>query len=689
MNTLGAAAGALLAGLVLIEWFGLRGSVLLAAGVNLAVGCAALALGARQRAEHGGEPQASDESIPTNLPYWVTGCVLLLSGFATIAYEIIWFRALRYLFGNSTYALSMMLVVFLIGLGLGAFGMRPLARRGLAERALGLSQLAIAVLALFAIAFEAGFLESQQLLKKVSVFYVPVWDKPWWERLAIECGVALAMMLPAVLFMGLSFPLGSRLFLGSVERLGRRVGIAYLLANLGSISGSVVAALVLLPQLGTVNGTRLLAALNLALGVLVLAHLPGRVRLLGGAAAAGVLALVIDTRIPDRLPFAGSGVDLAIGKLLFEEEGDLATVQVRHMPDAPGQRGMSIDGTSIGVNGPWHFGIYSKQIQLAHLPLALDQRLRTTLNVGLGSASTLRAMADYDRLETLEVVEISGAVVRGARLFADAVVLKDPRTRVVVEDVFHHLLRTPQRYDLIVADGKQNRDFSGNAKMLSREFYEHALDRLAPSGMLVQWIPLGTLAQDYRILLRTFLAVFPEAEVFHFPPGSTILVGSRQPIVGRPGLPDADLPLHARHDLGQIGLDGVTDLRAAWVVSGDQLRRALGDGPQNTWNHLRLEFPTYRARNQDWIAGKRKNLALFERARSTGPSPAQSAFAPPDSPAVRIFTMLREADTAAARGDFARARELVRAVLEKDPDHPVARRIPLRARGRTQHSAGH
>ena len=74
-----------------------------------------------------GEP-AADEAVPTGLPLGLTGLVLFASGFATLGYEILWFRALRYLVGNSTYALSTVLVVFLLGLGIGALLYRPAVR---------------------------------------------------------------------------------------------------------------------------------------------------------------------------------------------------------------------------------------------------------------------------------------------------------------------------------------------------------------------------------------------------------------------------------------------------------------------------------------------------------------------------------------------------------------------------------
>jgi hypothetical protein len=96
---------------------------------------------------------------------------------------------------------------------------------------------------------------------------------------------------------------------------------------------------------------------------------------------------------------------------------------------------MSIDGTVIGVSKGGFSPIYRKQILLAHLPLVLDTRIRRVLNIGLGSASTLEALASHAELEKIDTVEINGSVVRGSRLFSEASALSDPRSQVFVDDV--------------------------------------------------------------------------------------------------------------------------------------------------------------------------------------------------------------------------------------------------------------
>ena len=673
-NTVGAACGAILAGLVLIERVGLSLTSRWGNAINLGVGIAALLL-ARSRGTPTAPPVSpapptSDLAVSTELPFRVTGVVLLLSGFTTIAYEVLWFRALRYLVGNSTYALTAALVVFLLGLGIGGLLLRRVVSRGMPERDLAIIQLAIALLALFAIGSASYVVGEPELKQRFSVFSEAVRNLPWQSRLAIHAGLAFVMMLPATLFMGLSFPLASRLFLGDVRRLGARIGESYLLANLGSITGSVVAAVWILPNWGTMGGTRMLAMVNLALGLMVFAwiriRVPGRF-VWGSAAIAAFMGA--NLLLPAGFGSLWSGDASGVRKA-FEEEGDLATVQVWEMIQDPSVRGMMIDGNAIGHSRSVLSPIYLKQLLLAHLPMALDDRIRTTLNVGLGSGSTMHTLASYTELETLDVVEISAAVVRGSHYFDESEVLEDPRVEVIVDDAVHYLLREDERYDLIISDGKQNEDFSGNGKILSREFYEYALDRLEPDGIFIQWIPVGEVPSDFGVIIRTFCEVFPEAETFLSMPFSFFMVGSREPLTKRPFRKHPTTRLN--EDLLYLHIDGLEGLRAQWIASKSQLLVEVGPGPINTWDHNILEFTPYRdGRPMDRGGARIENLRLLQRANLQRGSAARYSFMSQSSH-MELEEMMREAMLAAFEGRGARHRSLLDQAGQIDPHGPEA-----------------
>ena len=130
--------------------------------------------------------------------------------------------------------------------------------------------------------------------------------------------------------------------------------------------------------------------------------------------------------------------------------------------------------------------------------MALAPGTKTSLNIGLGSSSTLQTLASYQGVQHLDVVEISASVVRASQgYFTESNVLKDPRVSLDVEDIAHFLLRGESQYDLIISDGKVKEGFSGNELMLCRDFYEQAKRR--PDGrwyfylLAAPGIPVGCL----------------------------------------------------------------------------------------------------------------------------------------------------------------------------------------------------
>jgi len=600
VNTLGAAVGVILSGFILIEAFGNMHSVWLAACANLVAAALAAVLALRLRpdvlpaqAQH---PAPSKSRDPQHTIRVVLVITLLVSGFATMAYEILWFRAAKYLLGNSTNAMSLVLFVFLTGLGVGAVVHPLLARRGRPIAHLAVIQMLIAALALLAMALESYLLTNATTWSAISVFARDVLLMPWESRLLLTAGAGAVILLPPTLMMGLVFPLASSQLVDSVSLLGRRLGSAYLFATIGSVVGVIAAAQLILPSLGALGGTKLVAGMNLSLGIL-LAVVAWKSRDQRSYFALSILPLAaaLIFLLPQHLSFIGEFESLGGTRLLFEEEGDLATVKVAEMPQQ-GWKGMTIDGYLIGTNRAFRGPTAHKQLLLAHLPMALRPLSSRTLNIGLATGTTLASLASYPQVTSLDCVEISESVLRGSRLFEDSRVMDDPRTHVYIDDATHYLLRDTVRYDLIIADGKQNAQFPGNATLLSREFFAMMRDRLTERGMVVQWIPLAFPPSVFSIILRTFVGVFPYSAVYYFPPQNVLLVGALSP----PDSTSSDTSRawsgsRARDDLSPYHLSGPRELLAARVAEGSALVAVLGQGPINTWDRPLLEFMTYRA----------------------------------------------------------------------------------------------
>jgi len=165
------------------------------------------------------------------------------------------------------------------------------------------------------------------------------------------------------------------------------------------------------------------------------------------------------------------------------------------------------------------------QIVAAHLPMLLHPRPRRVLVVGIGSGQTSSRFLDYD-IERLDCVDIEPAVFDLVRRHFDARWMSDPRVRLISEDGRNHLLHTDARYDLISLEvGQIFRP--GTASFYTVDFYRRARERLAPGGLLSQFVPIAFLPPEaFRRVISSFLEVFPQSTLW-YNTAELLLIGVR------------------------------------------------------------------------------------------------------------------------------------------------------------------
>ena len=186
---------------------------------------------------------------------------LLLSGAAGLVYEVCWIRRASLVFGSTQEALSTVLAVFFLGLGIGslAFGRlalsiaRPLLLYAILEFAL--AGLGLASIPLFRWADDA-----------YGGFYRSFSHAPGVLALARIGLVSLAFLLPTVL-MGGTLPLFIRQFVSRRSGILGSVGLLYGINTLGAAIGCAMAGAVLMPALGLRSSVALAAGANLVAGI--------------------------------------------------------------------------------------------------------------------------------------------------------------------------------------------------------------------------------------------------------------------------------------------------------------------------------------------------------------------------------------------------------------------------------------
>ena len=685
-NALGAAAGAGLAGFVLIPALGLSGSTWVGVALNLTAAAGAFAIArstspvdarlegegfSPRRSTVGSKADAKASALRTSAEGspWLAAVALGASGFASLTLQVVWTRLLAQILGPTTYAFSIVVAIFIIGLAGGAaLGAWLVARVRSAAVGLAMCMLISVGLSLAAASsVDWALLTMAEIVARPGYQFVDV--------LARQVMMVTGLLLPMTIAFGAAFPFAVSLAAGRDESVTENLGRIYAVNTVGAIAGALLAGFVLVPQFG-LHWTIRVAALvvGLTAGTILISAGPTRGRLVGFALA--VVVLVAGFALPqwDRLLLSSGAYKyaaamrgpsletaLAAGELLSYREGATGTVAVRQLA---GTVSMAIDGKVDASNA----GDMLTQRLLAHVPLLLHPAPKRVAILGLGSGVTLGSALTHP-LEAATVLEISPEVVDASRFFdvENHRALADPRTRVIVGDGRTHLMLGRESYDVIVSE-PSNPWMAGIASLFTREFFEGAKARLAPGGMLCQWAHTYDISgDDLRSIVATFLTAFPDGSLWLVGDADVLLVGSTAPLGERvAGIAAAWQRPGVAEDLASVGALDPFAVTSLFVAQGAALKGWADGAPLQTDDRLRLEFSGPRS-----IFGLSRddNATALRELAGRSPKPAAVTAAEQGVTAVsrrdRGLMFLRSDAHRPAYEDFTKALELA-------PSDPVS-----------------
>jgi spermidine synthase len=597
LNTLGGAVATLVAGFVMIERLGLARTAIVAAAAELAVAAAAWMVAGRfapaEASPPGRTPRVAVAAAAAARPgggpiLAAAGLAALVSGLVGLGTEVAFHRVLAVLAGSSAYAFAAMLGAYLFGIAGGsALGMRLADRARDPGRALALALAGLALGTSVTLQLlEAG---AWQAAGKVAAALpgLSAWSY------SFELGGCLAVLLPTTVALGIVIPLVARVTAAVPEGAGARFGGAYALNTLGAVLGAAGTGLVLVPSLGTARAMTVLAALAALGGIAVAAlALPGRerARTLAAAAVLGAIGVA-----------AGFGADPARHALLARfarlpvlayDEGPVQTIAVIEESNDQQLDFLRLVTNQISLTGT-HLYAQRYMRLLGHLPAAWAREPKRALVIAFGTGMTTGAIATHPEIEQIDVAEISPEVVAAAPLFrtANGDVLADPRVRMIVDDGRHVLLAGREPWDVITLEPPPPRD-SGVVSLYTRDFYELALSRLAPGGVVAQWIPLHSQSDaEVKMLVRSFAEAFPHALGFLPVERDLLLLGSREPLAIDPAQLARRIEAPpVRASLAAIGFDSAASLLAPAILDRAGLLGFAGDAPVVTDDRPLVEY---------------------------------------------------------------------------------------------------
>jgi spermidine synthase len=538
VNTLGAGAGTLISGFVLLPALGLRGTVASAVILNILAGLIAIRVAkapCNQRGAKGPPPTGiSADADPQQPTFTFLLFLFAVVGSTAFAYEIAWTRLLAITISSSAYAFTLILATFLAGTVIGsAFFQRFFRNSGrVSLSTLSRAQTWIGIAALSSLIF---------------FHWIPAVIPPMlratqqtFSGLVLAQFVTSALtVLPVATIFGFNFPAVVVLLDGTARANSGRsstVGRAYAANTFGAIVGSLITGFWLVPWLGSFRVIAVAAVVNLLLAV-VLELRASQLRIL--PLSVNFLCLLI-TCVVGFSSVLYNRTLLSLSAVLYGNsyQGHLSLAEIAATNDlvfaADGVNDSiavfrSDNYVTLRVNGKVDASTGDARTQrlLGHLGAAFEPAPRRVLIIGFGSGMTASAVARYPDVERIDCVEIEPAVIRAAPYLEslNQNVLSDSRVHVIFDDARNFLLTSREKYDLIISE-PSNPWIAGIATLFTDEYYAAVRQQLAPGGKFVQWVQSYSLAPaDLRMIIATLAPHFAEVTLWRAEGPDLLLLG--------------------------------------------------------------------------------------------------------------------------------------------------------------------
>jgi len=559
INTLGAGIGALVTGVLLVRAFGYSGSTWLGVAMNAACAFGAIALALRRPAS---DAAAQESTETVRVPLRATPALVawsahyMISGFAALSLELIWFRVLETMIKSVALTFSILLAIYLVSMAIGtAVGGRIAASRDMQGRErlflraqmLLYGSMVFAFVAVLALIWRT---DAFLFLRDYLLSYEPdLRPKMLLHTYAI---IPLFLMFLPTFLMGMSFSLSQAMVQDRFEEVGRKVGWLQFVNIVGSAAGAWCITWIGFRSVGTAPMIKAIALIGLVYAAVAFKRHAGERWRVAFAALALVVMVAI---LPGNQEFWMKLSGIAQKERFICEENESGLSIIKQYEQDKKMVGV-VFANGLGQS----FMPYRNDLthaRLGALPVLLHPRPERVAVIGLGSGGTVYSIGSRQETKSITCFEIMSNQAVALQAYAERVgdeaimhLLEDPRLRLVAGDGRYRLRATSERFDVIEADAlRPNSSYSGN--IYSKQYFELLREKLLPGGYAVTWSPRPRVR-------RTFCSVFPYvAEVPDF-----LLIGSDTPIAIDWDLIRARLQdpfARTRFDLAGIDVEAMLD----------------------------------------------------------------------------------------------------------------------------------
>jgi spermidine synthase len=605
-NLLGAVSGSLIAGFYLLRVYDMPTATMVAVALNVLV--AVIALLVAGRIEHQ-PPNVIARPVSLVGGNRLVYVAIALSGLTALGAEVVWTRLLSLLFGATTYTFSLILAVFLMGLGIGSSLGAAVATRFANSRVpLGVCQLLLCG----AIAWAAHTTGTSMPYWPIN----PSIGKDPVYQFELDLLRALWVVLPGSILWGASFPLAIGAAAREGEDTGRLVGGVYAANTVGAIFGALVTSLILVAAVGSQKAQQTLIAISAVSGLLMLVTASysadeqtpgvdstrrrGLAPILGVIAAGAIAGLLMRTvpPLPGILVAYGryAATWVGINEIIYSGEGVTASVAVSRT--SSGVLNYHNAGKVQASSEPQDMRL---QRMLGHLTTLVPENAQRVLVIGCGAGVTAGAVSVDPLVKSETIAEIEPLVPRVVSKYFSEYnfnVVANPKVTVHLDDARHYLLTTKEKFDAITSD-PLDPWVRGAATLYTREFFEVAKAHLNPGGVVTLFVQLYE-SNDAAVKseVATFLDAFPGGMVFA---NTSNGLGYDLVLLGQVEAKPIDVdrvearlrnPVNApiANSLAQIGIHSAIDLFGTYAGHKSDMAGWLNGAAINRDRNLRLQY---------------------------------------------------------------------------------------------------
>lgn len=524
INILGGIMGAVLAGFFLIRNIGMNLTQLVAIIVNMLIGVVALIFSKRilltgidkeseSKLDVGKSVILEDKMSIKYIPV-IAG----LTGFAGLACEILWIRALSIFLTNSTYTFTVILIVFLMGTFIGSMIFSKISKGNNLYKIFSTIQIGLGlyiVIGGFFLHRLPSVLFSLQNLLEIPIF-----------RMVLPSIILsmLVVFLPTIA-MGMSFPLLCTIYSRNIKFLGGKIGWIYFTNTLGSGLGSFIAGIFLLSLFGVIKGLFFVALVNLFIGIIF--TISTKKKLLNYILVIcfiiiSFFALKNRYILPPSLYHTSAGSD----RVLYYKETKDGTVIVSE-DRTTGVRSCYVNNSA--VIGTTYDAIKVVKM-LGSLPFILNQGAKDVLVIGFGVGITTSVIARYN-ITQIDCIEICPNLREAAKYFTsfNNYIFNNSKVKFIPNDGRNFLLLSNKKYDIISCD--PTHPILGSGNLYTKEYFLLCKQHLKEHGVVCQYLPFHKLSpNEFKTLIKTFASVFPYTSIW-LGYSHGILVGTEYPQV--------------------------------------------------------------------------------------------------------------------------------------------------------------